>query len=286
MTARVRWADKMSGQVVNGVLILGSAEINTHAFVECPRCKKRVVVSVYKLKRGIWKTCAACYGLIRKENSNGEVERGRVFGSLKIVGQSKRKGHCLVECLKCGKQYESRYRTLIKGEVTQCSECRSKEDYVTHIEGVDPELALKIEHLYFWVKRRCDGKECKKTASYRRRGIGIYPLWDIDKKAFIIYVSSLLHAGDRGYQLDRIDNDRGYEPGNLRFVLPKENARNRCDNTVLVYKGETMCHAEFIERFCVGGYSDGMIRKFLVKDGLSPEEVIEKDKQRYDLINN
>jgi hypothetical protein len=50
--------------------------------------------------------------------------------------------------------------------------------------------------------------------------------------AFKEYVSSLSHfqtekLGHRGMTIDRIDNDQGYVPGNLRWVSMEYQSRNR-----------------------------------------------------------
>ena len=46
-----------------------------------------------------------------------------------------------------------------------------------------------------------------------------------------------------------IDNNKGYELGNVRWSTKKEQARNRCDNVLYTYKGETMTLVEWAEAF-------------------------------------
>ena len=44
---------------------------------------------------------------------------------------------------------------------------------------------------------------------------------------------------------DRIDNSKGYEPGNVRFTDMKGNSRNRKTNHYLTYKGQRKSLAEW-----------------------------------------
>ena len=58
---------------------------------------------------------------------------------------------------------------------------------------------------------------------YGARGIQVCDRWRADFKAFL----ADLGEAPEGLWLDRIDNARGYEPGNCRWVTPKQSAANR-----------------------------------------------------------
>ena len=49
------------------------------------------------------------------------------------------------------------------------------------------------------------------------------------------------------HQLDRIDNNGNYEPGNTRWVLRKIQCRNKRDNRLLTFNGTTKTLAEWAE---------------------------------------
>jgi len=74
------------------------------------------------------------------------------------------------------------------------------------------------------MKQRCTNKNAHNYNRYGGRGIK--QKFDSSEK-FIEYVLNILQIDPRGLQIDRIDNDRHYEPGNIRFVTAKENCNNR-----------------------------------------------------------
>ena len=77
------------------------------------------------------------------------------------------------------------------------------------------------------IKTRCLNQSDPGFKFYGQRGIEVYKPWLKNTKLFIAYVSSLPNADTPGYSLDRINNNKGYIPGNLRFTTKTIQARNR-----------------------------------------------------------
>lgn len=78
------------------------------------------------------------------------------------------------------------------------------------------------------IKSRCYDPQYWSYRYYGDRGIKLHEAWIDDYRVFAQDI--LLSLGDRPsprYSLDRIDNDGHYEPGNLRWALPRQQALNR-----------------------------------------------------------
>ena len=75
-------------------------------------------------------------------------------------------------------------------------------------------------------RNRCHNKNNLDYPRYGGRGIEMLSEWREDFWAFAAYVDSNL--GEKGeLTLDRIDNERGYIPGNIRWASMAEQSRNR-----------------------------------------------------------
>ena len=80
---------------------------------------------------------------------------------------------------------------------------------------------------FYNCRRRCNNPKCKAYKYYGGRGIKCL-FKSIDD--FVDYVTNELSVKTltqiKGLQIDRIDNDGHYEPGNIRFTTPKINNNN------------------------------------------------------------
>lgn len=83
---------------------------------------------------------------------------------------------------------------------------------------------------YTWrtMVARCTDPKNHNYQRYAGRGIKVCERWLTFKNFF-----EDMGVKPDGYQIDRIDNNGNYEPGNCRWVTPKENCSNRRKRPVL-----------------------------------------------------
>lgn len=102
----------------------------------------------------------------------------------------------------------------------------------------------------------------KDATRYLDCGIVVCARW-------VSFEAFLADMGERpaGKTLDRIDNTKGYEPGNCRWATPSEQAMNRRSARLVTANGETLNVAEWARRL---GVSRQVIRHRL-EAGWKPE---------------
>lgn len=95
------------------------------------------------------------------------------------------------------------------------------------------------------MKYRCTQPKYDKYQYYGKRGISVCPEWTDSFDVFQEW--ALSHGYEEGLTLDRIDNDRNYEPDNCRWVTMKEQANNKTTNHLLTYNGKTQTMQQWSE---------------------------------------
>lgn len=75
-------------------------------------------------------------------------------------------------------------------------------------------------------KSRCYNPENRMYADYGGRGITVCDEW-LGEHGFYIFLGHIGTKPDPNLSLDRIDNDKGYQPGNVRWATKSEQSRNR-----------------------------------------------------------
>lgn len=127
-----------------------------------------------------------------------------------------------------------------------------------------PERRQGTSTYYIWgaMVQRCTNPSNADYHLYGGRGITICDEWK-DFRAF------LTDMGERpeGRSIDRIDNSRGYEPGNCRWATSTQQARNTRKNKLTaadvswIRANPDLKLAEVAQRFGVGQTTVGRVRR-------------------------
>lgn len=95
---------------------------------------------------------------------------------------------------------------------------------------------------------RCYNKDCVAYPNYGGRGICVYPAWhDVS-----VFVADLPAGYVKGLEIDRIDNDGHYEPGNIKWSTRAENTDNRRTGHKIAFDGKVQSAQRWAEETGIG----------------------------------
>jgi hypothetical protein len=177
---------------------------------------------------------------------------GKRFGRLLVKKQAptgKRNNlrwHCLCDC---GRIVISHGGDLRRGKAKSCG-CLSAELTVSrNLKHGHTSKAWKTPEYHAWQRmfERCYNKHASGYERYGGRGIKVCKRWRDSYEAFYTDVGP---RPSPKHSIDRFPNNDGdYEPGNVRWAAVKEQARNTRTNRFHTFEGQTLCEAEWAERF-------------------------------------
>ena len=171
---------------------------------------------------------------------------GNQFGKLIVIGKAdikSRRAYWVCKC-ECGTVKNVRGDNLLSGRTVSCG-CYHREVKTTHGDSNS-----RLYGIWQCMRHRCQTPTHKQYPEYGGRGITVCPEWD-DYDTFKKW------AMDAGYDvcakrgdctIDRIDNDKGYSPDNCRWANGVTQSRNKRNNRVITFNGQTHTLTEWAER--------------------------------------
>lgn len=162
-------------------------------------------------------------------------------------GQTFYRVHAICDC---GVEIEINESSLRQRRTLSCG-CLRRELITSH--GMSRSRTYRI---WSGMKMRGQGRGTG-GAHYAARGITVCERW-LDFPAFL---QDMGEAPD-GMEIDRIDNDRGYEPGNCRWTDRQTQVRNSAHAKFVEFDGERLCFTEAAAR--IGTRTTVISRKAVV----------------------
>lgn len=162
---------------------------------------------------------------------------GDKVGELTVLGFANIDKQWMYVCeCSCGKVHSFERANVQSGRTTRCDVCAKLETkrknykknwwkYGTHMP--DYEHRTRLLNRLSAAIARCHNPRNSHFHHYGGRGIAVCEEWRNDRGKFLAYVQTVDGWDDATKQMDRTDNNKGYEPGNIRFVSCSKNAYNK-----------------------------------------------------------
>lgn len=188
-------------------------------------------------------------------------------------GQDKQFNYLALYRCECGNERVYPIKEVRNMRKTACG-CRRKKEFnqwtVKHGLRSHP-----VYTIWKFMIDRCERKHCGSYKDYGARGISVCPEWhDI----ITFYNWCISNGWALGLQIDRIDCNGNYEPGNCRFVTCKENQNNRTNNRFLEFNGKRQSVQQWADEL---GITSGAIRRRLDTYGYSVEKALTEPMKKH-----
>lgn len=143
--------------------------------------------------------------------------------AIECIGTNKNREKLWKCQCECGCFVVIRYSALSCGLTKSCG-CLQKE----RVAQANTKHGMNNTRIYkIWedMHNRCHCKSYHGYKHYGGRGITICQEWESDFRAFYDWAMANGYRDD--LSIDRIDNDKGYEPSNCRWATQKQQLKNR-----------------------------------------------------------
>lgn len=266
----IKGGDRYGFLVLTGAVRKGD---RSTYFVECIcDCGSIVEKRFDGLIKHTTKSCGS--KICKLKSQEIQMQQGVRYGRLVLTGEQKYKGRRrYVEFLcDCGNIGFCALGDIRSGHTKSCGCLRTeilREILITHGHTVN-KIIHPIYNTWAGIKQRCFNVRSDYYSRYGGRGISMFAEWYLDFSKF--YEWSIDNGWADGLTLDRVDNNKSYEPSNCRWVTNAIQNRNKKNNINIDAFGEVKCAADWVKDYRCKIGACGLIKR--IKKGWNHELAI------------
>ncbi len=172
----------------------------------------------------------------------------RIIGRLTVIRKCETDSRKWEVRCSCGSHKTIRGNDLERGVSRSCG-ClrrwtkRKRKDKVRTQYSKDKWVA-KAYDAWHHAKGRCTNVKHKDYIYYGSRGITFYEGWN----SFYEFYKYIGDAPSERHTLGRVDNEKGYQPGNVEWQLPAVQTRNKRNNVVFYIDSGRVILADVLKK--------------------------------------
>jgi hypothetical protein len=144
---------------------------------------------------------------------------------------------------KCGTVKDVQQTHLGSGKSTKCSKCSNHG--VSNGRYSHGMANTRVYKIWADMIGRCNRPSNSAYADYGGRGITVCDSW---VNSFESFYADMGDPPTPKHSIDRREVNGDYEPSNCRWATMTEQARNRRNNKILTYEGQSLCLTEWSEK--------------------------------------
>ena len=171
------------------------------------------------------------------------------FGRLTVIGRAEKRGkHLMWNCsCDCGGTSVVSSSHLRSGHSKSCG-CIRNEICANRSRENAKHGMWNTPEWNSWKSMidRCTRQTHPKYDLYGGRGISVCQEW---RDSFELFFSHIGKKPSRGHSIDRIDTNKGYEPGNVRWADDFQQNNNRRSNVTVEIDGNVLTAAQVARKF-------------------------------------
>jgi hypothetical protein len=174
------------------------------------------------------------------------IKYGRLT-AVELRGRDKRGNASWLFRCDCGNEIIASGGDVRQGNTKSCGCLQKQKVSERNFKHGDARRGARTRLHRVWqgMISRCEDAAEPAYKNYGGRGIAVCIEWH-DYPPFKAW--ALSHGYDEGLEIDRIENEGDYEPGNCRFVTRQENQRNTRRTILITIGGVTHCMTEWAGR--------------------------------------
>ena len=160
------------------------------------------------------------------------------YGLWTVIDENLTKTKVLAEC-ECGVRKRVRKADLKSGKSKMCRQCSSEANVGSHGMRNTSEYNTWVHMI-----QRCHNPKNKDYPHYGGRGIEVCQMWRDSFEAFYMTIGP---KPSEEYTIERIDTEKNYEPGNVKWATRQEQVLNQRSNVQITIDGETKVVSKWAE---------------------------------------